>query len=65
MIFDINGMRRRRIGVKNETAHELKCDGLPDEGLGEAGKVAPGAFFIGIIQRAAGGEFADAGVVEF
>jgi len=43
----------------------VKCGGLPDEDLGEIGKDAPVAIFIGIGQSAAGGGLADAGVVEF
>ena len=38
---------------------------LPDEDLGEIGKDAPVAIFVGIGQGAAGGGLADAGVVEF
>lgn len=39
--------------------------GLPDEDLGEIGKDAPVAMFVGIGQRGAGDGLADAGVIEF
>jgi len=66
---EVNGGGVQRIGggleFKLEWLIGVKRGGLPDEDLGEIGKDAPVAIFIGIGQRAAGGGLADAGVVEF
>jgi len=66
---EVNGGGVQRIGggleFKPERLIGVKRGGLPDEGLGEIGKDAPVAIFIGIGQSAAGGGLADAGVVEF
>jgi hypothetical protein len=43
----------------------VECGGLTDEDMGEVGKDAPVAFFVGVGQGAAGGGLADAGVIEF
>jgi len=66
---EVNGGGVQRIGggleFKMERLIGVKRGGLPDEHLGEIGKDAPVAVFIGIGQRAAGGGLADAGVIEF
>ncbi len=66
---EVNGGGVQRIGggleFKAERFIGVKRGGLPDEDLGEIGKDAPVAIFIGIGQSAAGGGLADAGVVEF
>jgi len=66
---EVNGGGVQRIGggleFKTERLIGVKRGGLPDEDLGEIGKDAPVAIFIGIGQSAAGGGLADAGVVEF
>ena len=65
----VNGGGVQRIGggleFKTERFIGVKRGGLPDEDVGEIGKDAPVAIFIGIGQSAAGGVLADAGVVEF
>src|SRR5450631_190084 len=66
---EVNGGGVQRIGggleFKTERFIGVKRGGLLDEDLGEIGKDAPVAIFIGIGQRAAGGGLADARVVEF
>ena len=66
---EVNGGGVQRIGggleFKTERLIGVKRGGLPDEDLGEIGKDAPVAIFIGLGQRAAGGGLADAGVVKF
>ena len=66
---EVNGGGVQRIGggleFKTERLIGVKRGGLPDEDLGEIGKDAPVAVFIGLGQRAAGGGLADAGVVKF
>ncbi len=65
----VNGGGIQRVGGGLEFDAErivgVELDGLTDEGVGEVGKDAPVAIFIGIGQSAAGGGLADAGVVEF
>lgn len=66
---EVNGGGVQRIGsglqFKAERLIGVKRGGLPDEDVGEIGKDAPVAIFVGIGQSAAGGGLADAGVVEF
>ena len=66
---EVNGGGVQRIGggleFKTERFIGVKRGGLLDEDLGEIGKDAPVAIFVGIGQRAAGGGLADAGVIEF
>ncbi len=64
----VNGGGVQRVGgglqFDGERFARVERGRLPDEGVGEIGKDAPVAFFVGIGQRAAGGGLADAGVVE-
>jgi hypothetical protein len=66
---EVNGGGIQRIGggleFKMERLIGVKRGGLPNEDLGEIGKDAPVAIFVGTGQSAAGGGLADAGVVEF
>ena len=66
---EVNGGGVQRIsgGLKFKAKRFIgvKRGGLPDEDLGEIGKDAPVAMFIGIGQRAAGGGLTDTGVIEF
>ena len=54
-----------RLEFEAERFVGVKGGGLLDEDVGEVGKDAPVAFFVGFGQRAAGGGLADAGVIEF
>src|SRR5664279_271967 len=66
---EVNGGRVQRIGggleFKTERLIGVERGGLLDEDLGEVGKNAPVAIFVGVGERAAGGGLADAGVIEF
>ena len=65
----VNGGGVQRIGRSLEFEAEwflgVECGGLLDEDVGEVGKDAPVAFFVGLGQRAAGGGLANPGVIEF
>jgi len=64
----VNGGGVQRVGGGLEFDAEgfasVERGRLTDEGVGEVGKDAPVAFFVGIGQRAAGGGLADARVIE-
>lgn len=66
---EVNGGGIQCIGCGLEFAAKrflrIERGGLLDEDLGEVGKDAPVAFFVGVSQSAARGGLADAGVIKF
>jgi hypothetical protein len=65
---EVNGGGIQCIGGGLQIAGErfigVERSGLLDQNMGEVGKDAPVAFFVGVSQRAAGGGLADAGVIK-
>ena len=65
---EVNRGRIQRIGGGLQIATErfigVECGGLLNQNVGEVGKDAPVAFFVGVSQGAAGGGLANAGVIK-